>query len=172
MSFSLEWVAMRGKEPRSVWAAMGLQSTGKRGHDCPLYAMTPPSGWHLVVAHTSSNYSPSLLDVIPRVSRGAEAFHGAVVESTDYSQLTAWRDGVRVWSVIHDALNQLGLKTEGELPDIFEALAQKHADEPSEIAVELGQQLIGYRYDVDEGTPAEELLVTAATRLRIEELGG
>src|SRR6266511_1287965 len=116
MGFSLEWLAVRGKEPRSVWSAMGLQGTGKRATDGPLYAMTLPNGWHIVVAHISSNYSPSGLDVISRVSRGAEAVYGAVVESTDYSELAAWRDGARVWYVVHDALNELGLQTEGELP--------------------------------------------------------
>ena len=151
---------------------MGLQGTGRRGTDGPLYAMTLPNGWHVVVAHTSSNYSPSALDVIQRVSRGGEAIYGAVVESTDYSELAAWRDGTRVWSVVHDALNNLGLKTEGELPADFAGLTQKYSDEPSEIAVELGRELIGYRYDVDEGSQTEELLVTPAMRMRMNELEG
>jgi hypothetical protein len=170
MGFSLEWVAVRGKEPRDVWTAMGLQGTGRPGGDAPLYGLSQANGWHVVVAHVASGYSPSMLEVVSPASRGADGFCGAVVESTGYSELSAWQNGVRLFRVLHDEHNDLGLEAESDLPPTYAALAEKWANDPSEIAIELAFQLIGFRYDEDDGSSAEELMVTPAMRTRFSEL--
>jgi hypothetical protein len=98
------------------------------------------------------------------LSRGAEVVACFVEEHVMFSAAAFWRDGLRVWSVEHDAQEGIRhLVVAGELPAEMSAIikeseaAQDAEDECDsevdyifEIPVDIAQRITDFRYDRDD----------------------
>jgi hypothetical protein len=161
MGFSLSWLATKDKSPQAVLHELGFQDTGKRQAftDRDLSAVELPSGWYLIVAEHSERVAPD--PIMERLTSDSEAVTCFVEEHVMVSQAAGWKNGRRIWSVIHDS--QFGLDhldAQGELPEKFvhicDSLASKQKEEGGEragcdyffdIPAETAKELTGYRYD-------------------------
>jgi len=179
MGYSLSWLAVKGKSPAAVCAALGLRTTGQREEfpEGDLCAAELPGGWYLIVSdHTERVASDAALQTL---SAGGELVTCFVEEHVMASAAAGWQDGRRLWSVTHDA--QRGgdhLVAEGDLPPAYAAIrdrllakqreqdlakppssrhrqrksgdfSQMRCDYLFSIPVELAQALTGYTHDED-----------------------
>jgi len=179
MGYSLSWLAVKGKSPVAVRAALGLRPTGARESipEADLSAAELPGGWHLIVSDHTEHVAPDA--ALQMLFAGCELVTCFVEEHVMCSAAAGWKDGRKLWSVTHDA--QRGgdhLAADGDLPPDYAAisarlLAKQHADDlkkpPSSrrwqrkskdfsqmrcdyifnIPVELAQALTGYTHDED-----------------------
>ena len=159
MGYSLSWLAVKGKLPQTVREELGFRASGEREEipESPLSAAEMPNGWYLIVANRSDEFISDV--AMQRLSSGnCELVTCSVEEHVMVSSATGWKNGLRVWSVLHDAQKDLRhLDIQGEPPTEFIAirdglLAQKepeNCDYIFDIPVETARSLTGYRYDRD-----------------------
>lgn len=182
MGYSQSWLAVRGKPPSAVLEALGLRGTGTREEiaESPIVGVELPSGWFLVVADRSG-HRLMREPVLQKLSAGCEVVTGDVEEHVMASVATGWKNGQRVWSVVHDAQQEMEhLATEGELPANFvgirdELLFKQQAaggskagvDYIFDAPVELAKTLTGYRHDAEiPGAGSHPFEVLAQTGAR------
>jgi hypothetical protein len=104
MGFSLEWIAVKGGTRDAVLSRLALRGTG-RWEDIPesdLTGASLPAGWYLVV---SDHGNPALMDdkTLASVSASSEVVACFVEEHVMCSCAQGWREGRRVWLVMHEA---------------------------------------------------------------------
>jgi hypothetical protein len=163
MSYSLSWLAVKGKLPQAVRDELCLCTTGKREEipESDLSAAELQNDWYLIVSNYSEQVVPD--NILQRLSCGCEVVTCFVEEHVMLSSSSDWKDGHRCWSVIHNAQKRRDhLETQGQLPIAFSSILkqlqskQKDADMNGkrvdfifDIPVELAYTLAGYRHDRD-----------------------
>src|SRR5260370_18685448 len=172
MGYSLSWLAIKGKSPQAVCDELGFHRTGTR-QDCAgddLCAAELRSDWYLIVAEGCERVAPD--SVLERLTSDCEAVTCFVEEHVMVSHATGWKNGQKIWSVIHDAQVALEhLEAEGELPagysQIRDRLLSKKEKERGgkadcdyifDIPVETGKSITGCRYDQTIGQTIEVLV--------------
>jgi hypothetical protein len=154
MGWCLTWFAVKGKDPETVRAELGLHFTGERvSSPIPRIAGAGlPGGWYLVqrLRHECRDAA-----VYARLSAGCEVVSLFVEEHVMVSSASGWKDGRRLWSVVHEyEQGARHLETNGDLPAEFavirdKVLADKDAGSGDYFAIpcDLASALTGYRYD-------------------------
>src|ERR1700677_363731 len=179
MGFSIFYLAVKGKSPDAVHQELGLHATGEREcfPESPVTAAVLADGWHLTVWNHArirkAVQAGSRGCILDRLSSGCELLTCYAEEHVMYSAATAWKDGRKIWAVIHDAQkNTRHLVAEGELPPDFASIRDElmslqddegddACDNVFEIPVTTVQKLTGYRYDkimIEPGDPFEVLV--------------
>jgi len=157
MGASLSWLAIRGKSPQTVRAELGLRTAGRRERypESPLTGAKLPGGWYLLVENHRLKNQYVRDSVLTRLSTDCEVITCMVEEHVMCSEAAGWNDGVKTWSVIHEAeKGDKDLRTEGDMPAVFAAIRDRLIGEQDEqvdylfeIPVELAESLTGYRHD-------------------------
>jgi hypothetical protein len=182
MGFSQSWLAVKGKPPVAVLDALGLRGTDRREElaESPIVGAELPGGWYLVVTNRSG-HRLMCEPILERLSAGCEVVTGDVEEHVMVSIATGWKEGRKVWSVVHDA--QRGkehLETEGELPAMFGGIRDElrskqqaagggdaDVDYIFDVPVMLAKTLTGYQHDAHVSwagdQPFEVLVETSAS---------
>ena len=148
----MTWFAVRGKNPETVRAELGVHSTGQSvAFPSPRIAgVVLPSGWYLVQRR---DYECRDEAVLIRLSTSCEVISLFVEEHVMVGRLSGWKDGRRLWSVVHDSeKEEQHLEADGDLPSDFAPIRDEvraKSDEMPfiEIPCRLAAQLTGYRYD-------------------------
>jgi len=126
MGYSGSWLAIKGKTPQTILDELGFCTTGERQEipEAPLSAASMPNGWFLMVSdHTEHVVSDSVLE---RLTADCEAVTCFVEEHVMFSSAAGWKNGLRCWSVSHDAQQGVDhLQTEGDLPASFTAIRDR-----------------------------------------------
>jgi hypothetical protein len=152
MGVCLTWFAVRGKDPEAVLDELGLDKTGQRTV-CPwphIAGAELSDGWYLI---ERPNYECRDDDIPGQLSVGCEVMSLFVEEHVMFARVDCWKDGKRVWSVVHDSEEGgCHLETEGDLPPEFalirdEIAAKKEQMPFMEIPCRLAATLTGYRFD-------------------------
>lgn len=143
MSYSIAYAAFRNVDKTALLEYFRLRDTGE--HD--LYNESPfsggdlPSGWYLI-------WSNDLIwgadeKKFTELSKDAEIIVGIAEETTMTFVTSSFFRGEKVWSVVHDAQNNLRhLEYEGELPDSFDEIRQRNialqdaVDETNQLSVD------------------------------------
>jgi hypothetical protein len=182
MGFSLSWIAVNGRTPQIVRAALRLRGTGVREDvpDAPLLGAELPGGWYLIIANRA--YPRFMHDaVLERLSVGCQVVTCFVEEHVMESAASCWKDGRLVWAVRHDSQKDIEhLETKGDLPPMFapihdELCARQIAaggrsadvDYTFDVPAELAKTITGYRHDrviPETGETPFEVLVTMKTQ--------
>jgi hypothetical protein len=126
MGYSLSWLAIKGKSPDAVREFLGLRPTGEREEfpESELCAADLPGGWYLVVSDHTPHVAPDT--ALPALSAGCELVTCFVEEHVMASAATGWKDGRRLWSVIHDAQHgHEHLVAEGDFPPAYSAIRDR-----------------------------------------------
>lgn len=157
MGACLTWFATKGKKSEVVCAELGLRNTGQR-------VVTPwrhivgaelPDGRYLI---QRPRYECRDDEIPARLSVGCEVISLFVEEHVMFSRVSSWKDGKRLWSVIHKSEERDDhLEMEGALPLEFSSIRDQISAERGqtpffEIPCKLAAKLTGYRYDA----PAKE----------------
>ena len=157
MGWCMTWFAVRGKKPETVRDELGVHSTGRSAAfpAPPIAGAALAGGWYLV---QRNRYECRDDSVLGRLSTGCEVISLFVEEHVMVSRLSGWKDGSRVWSVVHDSEKEgQHLEAAGDLPSDFSSIRDEvraKSDETPyiEIPCRLAAKLTGYRYDA----PAKE----------------
>jgi hypothetical protein len=172
MGYSLTWTAVRGKPAEAVLGALGLARTERTNEDGvtrgdPFAWCQLDGGWVLVLADAGTADARFLderrgEDFLASLSAGCEIVACFVEEHVMVSRAAAWRNGVRLWDVKHDA--QVALdhleKRVSELPagaENAEAEARANlANDPDpcdylfDVPVAFAHAVVPYRYDMGD----------------------
>jgi hypothetical protein len=161
MGYSLSWLATKGKSPQAVLQELGFQGTGKRQQftASDLSAAGLGNSWYLIVAEHSDNVAPD--SILERLTSGCEAVTCFVEEHVMVSQAAGWKNGQKVWSIIHDCqIDPDHLEVQGKPPLAFAGIRERlwakkekerggkfDCDFIFDIPVETARELTGYRHD-------------------------
>jgi hypothetical protein len=161
MGWSLSWAALKGGSPQTACAALGLRATGKREEipESKIVGVQLPTGWYVLQFDRSE-----LKDrVLSNLSRSGEVVCCFVEDHVMVSWASGWRDGNKVWSVVHDCeKGRFHLAIIGEAPPELKGIAERltaeqraaggekaDVDYVYEVPAELAKELTGYRHDQD-----------------------
>jgi hypothetical protein len=180
MGASLSWLAVRGKTPQTIRAELGLRPAGRREKhpESPVTGAELPGGWYLLVENHRLKNQYVRDSVLEGLSKGCEVITCAVEEHVMCSEAARWGEGVKTWSVIHEAeKGGRDLRTEGEMPPPFALIRDRliseqdgEADYAFDIPVELAESFTGYRHDAaapESGDGAFEVFVSRKSVLEI-----
>jgi hypothetical protein len=156
---SISLLFVRGQPVEKTLDELQLALTGER-RDGPLVqrgaftAATLPSGFHMIWSNTCDERRFAK-HALAKLSAGGEVVLESLEEHVMWSHVEYWRDGTLQWSISHAGDSDLtDLKWEGAPPAPFEALRKEQASRGDdgdffEIAVSVGDELTGYRYDLN-----------------------
>jgi len=166
MGFRLSWVAVRGKTREEIHQALAISATGvyEEFPESPCTGAVLADGSYLVVKDCGLYEDHKQLS---KLSVKGEVIACFVHEGIMVSQAAEWRNGKKIWSVVHNSQKALGhLEAQGKLPPDYPALREqleaKQAarvggpDYIFDIPVELAKSLTGYRHDADVITADEK----------------
>jgi hypothetical protein len=157
LGVSISLLFVRGQTAEKTLNALQMVATGER-RDEPLvqrgtFAMTDLlSGFHMVWSNTCDERRFAK-PVLAKLSEGGEVVLESFEEHVMMSHVEYWRDGTRQWSVSHFGdEDDKHLQADGTPPELFEALRQEQVSRGDdgdffEIAVRMGDELTGFRYD-------------------------
>jgi hypothetical protein len=161
MGYSLSWAALKGGNLQTACAALGLRTTGKREElaESKIVGAALPTGWYVVQFDRSEVEEREL----ERLSRSGEVICCFVEDHVMVSWASGWREGKKVWSVVHDCEKgrfHLGIK--GEAPASLKGIAERlvaeqqaaggekaDVDHVYDAPAEIAKELTGYRHDQD-----------------------
>lgn len=161
MGYSLSWAALKGGNLQKACAALGLRTTGKcEGMlKSKTVGVAIPTGWYVVVFKRRE-----LKDrVLASLSRSGEVICCFVEDHVMVSWASGWREGGKVWSVVHDCeKGRFHLDITGEAPSELAGVAEQliakqkadggenaDVDHVYDVPAELTRKLTGFRHDQD-----------------------
>lgn len=160
MGFRVQLIAVTGKEPSAVQRDFGVAATGQREEiaESPVVGAPLPNGTYLLYINDPNKIIPDD-KILARLSKGASLVACYANETVMNSYACGWANGVELWSVFHDAQQDIKhLETSGILPPELQPirdrlLAQQEGDDGADfifdIPIELFAALGGIRYDHD-----------------------
>jgi hypothetical protein len=159
MGWSLSWAALKGGNLQTACAALGLRVTGKREEtaESKIVGAQLPTGWYVIQFDRSEMEDRELA----RLSRSGEVVCCFVEDHVMVSWASGWREGKKVWSVVHDCeKGQFHLDIKGEAPSELKNIAEQliakqqaaggekaDVDYVYDVPAELAKALTGYRHD-------------------------
>ena len=164
MGYSLSLLAIQTSDPTEALQQLGYVRTGQSCEYAqePLSSLALPSGWFLVVAQRcdSDFLQPKVLGPL---SAHCPVVACSIEEHVMFSSAEYWAGGRQVWRAEHVGENgPIHLKTVGDLPAGFEAMAAAHkaaqeadggaeadVDHYFEIPLDAAKDIIGFKHDED-----------------------
>ena len=157
MGYRVLLIAVKGKSPEAIHRDYGVVPTDEREEvpESPVTGAMLPSGAYLL--YINDEIEPDDR-VFARLSKNASLLACYANETVMNSCASSWANGVKQWSVFHDA--QQGIKhleITGDVPEQLKAIQKRlfaeqesgDADHIFDIPVELFAALGGIRYDQD-----------------------
>ncbi len=161
MGYSLSWAALRGGNLQTVCTALGLRATGKREElaESKIVGAQLPRGWYVVLFNRREMEDR----VLAHLSRSGEIVSCFVEDHVMVSWASGWREGNKVWSVVHDCeKGRFHLDIKGPAPAELKSIADRliaeqqtaggekaDVDHVYDAPAELAKALTGYRHDQD-----------------------
>jgi len=185
MGYSIAWIAVRGAAKEEVLARLGLADSGEpdEAQESPVCGAELPGGVYLVFFNDFVHPATEA-ESLARLSAGGEALGCQVEEHVMASAAFLYRDGAKVWDVVHLADEGVyHLEVGGTPPallDTIHAEMKATQDEQGgleadvdclfEVPLMLATALYGYRHDetalLSGETPRFTELVPAAAGRR------
>jgi len=160
MGFRVQLIAVTGKDPSAIQRDFGVAATGQREEiaESPVVGAPLPNGAYLLYINDPDKISPDD-KAFACLSKGASLIACYANETVMNSYACGWANGVKQWSVFHDAQQDIKhLETGGTLPPELQPIrdrlfAQQEDDDETDyifdIPIELFAALGGIRYDED-----------------------
>ena len=155
MGFKISWLGFSGRSRDEVLAVLHLTDTGvvEGVPESPISVTSVPNGWTIVWLNRFDH--PFAEDASLRLfSQGCTVIAVHVHEGIMFSGVECYREGAPVWSVTHNAQEDMDdLETEGTMPEAFAEIRARltaregAADHIFDIPVELAMTLSGFRHD-------------------------
>ena len=160
MGFRVQLIAVTGKKSGAVQRDFGVAATGQREAiaESPVVGAALPNGAYLLYINDPDKIVPDD-KAFSRLSKGASLVACYANETVMNSYACGWANGVKRWSVFHDAQQEFKhLETSGTLPPQLQPIRdrlfaeQEGVDDVDfifDIPIELFATLGGIRYDRD-----------------------
>jgi hypothetical protein len=185
MGYAIAWIAVRGKPKDEVLAQLALVDTGEPddANESAVSGAALPDGAYLVYFNDMAHPAVQARSMAA-LSEGCEALACQVEENVMASAAFQYKDGARVWDVLHIAREGLyHLSVDGTPPALLDAIhremkatqaeqggANAKVDALFEVPLMLATALCGYRHDEPALLSGETLrfteLVPAAPQRR------
>lgn len=162
MGYSIAWILVRGKTKEDILARLSLADTGApdAANDSPVSGAALPGGGYLVFFNDMAHPATQAASMA-RLSAGCEALGCQVEEHVMASAAFQYKDGAKLWDVVH--LSEQGLyhlAVDGTPPALLAAIhaemratqdeqggADAQVDCLFEVPLMLATALCGYRHD-------------------------
>jgi hypothetical protein len=162
MGYSIAWIAVRGKTKDDILACLGLTDTGQpdEANETPISGAALPSGAYLLFFNDMAHPATQAAGMA-RMSQGGQALGCQVEEHVMASAAFLYKDGVKVWDVVH--LSEEGLyhlAVDGAPPPLLDTIhaemkatqdeqggADAQVDCLFEVPLMMATALCGYRHD-------------------------
>ena len=159
MGFSQSWLAVKGKAATVLLEEMRLKvDTSGHAPTPVIYGGQLTSGWHVIF---SPDFGLKIFneESVQRLSTGCDLVRGSVNEVDGVSAAEEWKDGVHLWSIVHDVAEggDEHLEITGTPRPILASIRQKseaaQAAEPwpgdymFDVPVQVAEALTGYHPD-------------------------
>jgi len=162
MGFSVAWIAVRGTSKDDILAQLSLADTGRldEANESPVSGAALPGGGYLLYFNDMAHPATQAASMA-RLSEGGEALGCQVEEHVMASAAFQYRNGEKVWDVVH--LSEEGLyhlAVDGAPPALLETIhAEMKATQDEqggleadvdclfEVPLMLANALCGYRHD-------------------------
>lgn len=176
MSYSLSFLAVRGKVTHLILEELHLRRTGEREAvaKAMITGVELPTGCYVITAHQNTELMHDAM--LAQLSLECECYACFVDEQMKVTSAVGWKNGKKVWTALHDGgKGSDHLQLRGEFPSLFgpileggKALQKSGAASALfNVPVELVAALTGYRYDraiPGLGTDAFEVLTRAQSK--------
>ncbi|MCD2515706.1 hypothetical protein LQ564_05195 [Massilia sp. G4R7] len=175
MGYSIAWILVRGKTKEDILAQLGLADAGERDDfvENQVAVAALPGGAYLLCFNDMAHPATQAASMA-RVSKGCEALGCQVEENVMASAAFFYKDGAKVWDVVHLADQGLyHLEVNGAPPALLDTIHSEmkaaqdedggegaQVDWLFEVPLMLATALGGYRHD--EGLLSGEALVFTA----------
>jgi hypothetical protein len=156
---------------------LGLRAAGRheRYPESLLTGAALADGWYLLVENHRLKNQYVRDSVLAHLSAGCEVITCTVEEHVMCCEVAGWNNGLKTWSVIHEAeKGDKDLRTEGDMPTVFAAIRDRLIREQDEevdyffeIPVELAESLTGYRHDAALSESDDDEFEVFVSRKRI-----
>lgn len=168
MGYKISWIGFEAADKADCLQRLGMTDTGEDDSDNETrFSLAElPGGWLILYANDFEYASDARL---AELSQGTRLIGCQVHEGVMYARVASFEDGVKLWSVVHDAQeDSRHIAVTGDVPAGFKALHQKllrqqdeedageaEVDHIFDAPVALAYDIAGYRYDmwVVEGDP-------------------
>ncbi|MGX9220737.1 hypothetical protein ACWV27_20390 [Massilia varians] len=162
MGFSLAWIAIRGKSKDDILAQLSLADSDEpdEANESPVSGADLPGGGYLLVFKDMA-HPATQAEGMARLSAGCEALGCQVEEHVMASAAFQYKDGAKLWDVVH--LSEEGLyhlAVDGTPPALLATIhaemkatqdeqggADADVDCLFEVPLMLATALCGYRHD-------------------------
>ena len=178
MGFSLAWMAMKGGDADAACTALGLErQDGSLPHaDFEFSGAAMPTGWYVVVGDRSG-YEFIAFSNHAALSRMQDVIVCEVEEHVMYSSAALWRNGARLWKIVHESDQGIyHLAVEGEPPAAFAAVQAEYVAKQDgeggedaevdfifEVPLRIARDIVGFKHDevpaTEQAPSFEELTV-------------
>jgi hypothetical protein len=161
MGYAISWIAIKGLDRAEVYDRLDMKPTGEINNTHELNcARVLANGWIVVVLDKAGH--PLVQEAnLEELSLQAEVIACNTAENAMFSSAEAWTDGVRLWSVTHDATSGdvFDLEIQGNPPPILAAIDGKyrklqkaegedpHVDHIFEVPLALATRITGFKHD-------------------------
>jgi hypothetical protein len=159
LGVSISLLFVRGSSVQATLNELQLAMTAER-RNMPLVkrgtfaSADLPSGFHMIWSNTCDERRFTKV-ALAKLSENGDVVLQSLEEHVMFSHIEFWRGGTPQWSVSHSGdVDDKDLTFEGKPPERFNTLRDEQisrADDGDffDIAVRLGDELTGYRYDRD-----------------------
>lgn len=160
MGFQISWIAVKGVDKTDVLLRAGLRDTGivDEANESPFSGAEIPLGWFVLF---SNDFDYAVPEKISALSAGGVAISCQVHEGIMYCAATYFRDGAEIWSVRHDAQEDIyDLHAAGSLPSEFDGIRDQctraqdtnggknsDIDFMFDVPVGVAAEICGYQHD-------------------------
>jgi len=167
MGYSLSWAALKKGSQQTACAVLGLRTTGKREEipESKIDGAALPTGWYVIQFNRTEMGDREFA----RLSRSGEVVCCFVEDHVMVSWASGWREGKKVWSVVHDCeKGRFHLDIKGEAPAALEGITERlmaeqraaggekaEVDHVYDVPAEIAKALTGYRHDERSGLTGE-----------------
>ena len=162
MGFSIAWIAVRGKSKEDILEQLSLADTGEpdEANESPVSGAALPGGAYLLFFNDMAHPATQAASMA-RLSAGCEALGCQVEEHAMASAAFQYKDGAKVWDVVHLAEQGLyHLAVDGTPPALLATIhaemkatqdeqggEQAQVDCLFEVPLMLATAMCGYRHD-------------------------
>jgi hypothetical protein len=127
MGFKLSYIAIKGRSEQEILEQFSLQATDSNFGSYAILSNNVigtelPNGWYLILDPQFNLVKR--IEELQRLSAAARVLTCTIIETTNFSSASEWKDGDCIWSVENNTDNspETRLTVDGELPASFDRL--------------------------------------------------
>ncbi len=180
MGFAISWIAIKDRKLEEVSESLGVEVTNKTEEfpESNISGVNLPNGWcHIQFDEFDSSFIND--NALEELSNSTDVLACNIEEHVMYSSACLWSNGSHIWSVEHDAQQDLfHISPEGTLPRAYQDIEKEcfelqksdgeDVDYIFEIPLLLAKSFVGIKHD-EYSEMAQPYIVLRSTNDRSDK---